>query len=91
MTKEEYIKCLKSPRWNFKRKKILARDKYQCVNCGGVGLLNVHHLKYSGTYPWDAPDKDLITLCKRCHEDVHKIKKSRKPIKSGYGIRGKVK
>ena len=89
MTKEEYKECLKSPRQKFKRNKILARDRYKCVKCGAVGLLNVHHLKYSGTYPWEALDKDLITLCKRCHEDIHKIKKVHKPKKLVYGIKGK--
>lgn len=91
MTKEEYIECLKSPRWKFKKKNILARDRYRCVKCGGIGVLHVHHLKYSGTYPWEAKDKDLITLCKRCHEDIHKIKNGRKSVKLKYGIKGKVK
>ena len=88
MTKEEYSECLKHPLWRIKRSRILARDKYKCVKCGCIKYLHVHHLKYSGTYPWEAKNKDLITLCKRCHEDAHKIKNGRKP-KSGFGIRGR--
>lgn len=90
MTKEEYLLLLKDPRWKYKKKCVLERDKYKCVKCGGVGILHVHHLKYTGIYPWQAPYKDLITLCKRCHEKIHKIKVEKKKKRVVYGISGKL-
>ena len=33
--------------------------------------LDVHHIKYTNQFPWNAPDKDLITLCSECHKELH--------------------
>lgn len=74
MSKEDYVEYLRDSRWQDKRNIILKRDSYKCTNCGGINSLHVHHLKYSGKYPWNAPDKDLKTLCRWCHEKVHGIK-----------------
>lgn len=35
--------------------------------------LHVHHIKYKGE-PWEANDKDLITLCEMCHVTVEYFK-----------------
>lgn len=92
MTKEEYQKALKSPKWKTKRKKILERDNYTCTKCDSKKSLHVHHTYYLiGKMPWEVPDGCLITLCKVCHEKEHKGKdiksfarksppKNRKPL-----------
>ena len=68
----DYKDQLNDKRWKEKRLKILRRDKHTCQICGYFGSrVNVHHKKYTG-YAWDAPDEDLITLCKRCHKKTHK-------------------
>ena len=36
-----------------------------------VQKIYVHHIKYTGKYPWLAPDEDLICLCKECHSKAH--------------------
>jgi 5-methylcytosine-specific restriction protein A len=67
----EYSDQLKDERWLRKRLKILIRDKHSCQLCGYIGSkVNVHHKKYTGM-AWEAPDEDLITLCKDCHKKLH--------------------
>lgn len=65
-----YAEKLKHPLWQKKRLKILERDGFKCQLCSDEETeLQVHHLKYTGE-PWEAPDKDLQTLCKHCHSIV---------------------
>lgn len=64
--------------WNKLRFAIFVRDRYFCQMCGikcriGGGLRSpqCHHLtpiNCGGTNHWS----NLVTLCKRCHELVHK-------------------
>lgn len=62
-----YSEMLKHPKWQKKRLEILERDKWCCVKCGDTETtLHIHHLKYTGK-PWEAPAKDLSTLCADCH------------------------
>jgi len=63
-----YLEKLKSPQWQKKRLEILQRDSFTCQLCSDTETeLQVHHLKYTGE-PQDAPNEDLQTLCKHCHE-----------------------
>ena len=54
------------------------RDDFKCMSCGSQDdTLNVHHYYYiDGKMIWEYPDELLITLCKFCHNDWHKIKKN---------------
>lgn len=64
----DYSKKLKSPLWQKKRLEILNRDNFTCQLCTDVETeLQVHHKKYNGE-PHEAPNEDLLTLCKHCHE-----------------------
>lgn len=66
-----YSDKLKNPKWQKKRLEILERDGFKCKLCGDEETeLQVHHKKYSDGNPWDADDKNLITLCKHCHNAV---------------------
>lgn len=74
-TKKTYGELLKHPKWQMRRLKIFERDGAKCTLCGDTETtLNVHHLKYHGSNPWDAPDEDLITLCEMCHLLVEEFK-----------------
>jgi hypothetical protein len=65
--KTPYQKKLLDPRWQKRRLDILSRDKFTCRVCWDTeNTLDVHHKKYNGN-PWEAEDKDLITLCESCH------------------------
>lgn len=68
---KNYQELLKDPKWIKKRNEILARDNNTCQFCGAQDrYLHVHHKRYIiGNKPWEYEDKDLITLCDRCHEN----------------------
>lgn len=84
MTKKEYQQLLKDPRWIARREQIKDRDKHTCQSCGATKYLQVHHQYYEGdNAPWDYPDDALITLCRECHNAVHKRQKQ---VKEKYAI-----
>jgi len=51
------------------RQLILHRDKNKCQRCNRRGGLEVHHLNYERV--GREKDNDLVTLCDRCHNDIH--------------------
>lgn len=72
-----YKEKLKDHRWLARKREILIRDKYTCKLCGSRGSngneLHVHHLEYiHGFEPWEYNDSYLVTLCDKCHKEVHK-------------------
>ncbi len=65
-----YAEKLKDPRWQKKRLKILERDEFACQHCGDTKTtLNIHHIAYQESDPWETEDRLLITLCEVCHEE----------------------
>lgn len=74
-TQEPYIVLLEKKEWKIKRDGILMRDHFKCQNCGAeeeTSELHVHHKFYiEGLDPWEYNDSDLVTLCERCHSDLH--------------------
>jgi hypothetical protein len=69
MTREEYTKKLKDPRWQKKRLEVFNRDGFTCRACdSNEKTLHVHHLIYRPKVePWEAPLHELVTLCEECH------------------------
>lgn len=70
---EAYAALLCRPEWQRKRLEIMDRDGYRCVQCKSLGepgnYLQVDHKHYvSGAFPWEAPNRYLQTVCRRCHE-----------------------
>ncbi len=53
---------------------VLERDKWRCQQCGRLAELQVHHIKLRSQLGNDA-ECNLITLCARCHQEVHLRKK----------------
>ena len=66
--KQEYANYLQSYEWKRKHKYIMEKYGYRCVLCFKPAV-NVHHLTYNRVYFED--ERDLIALCKNCHEFVH--------------------
>ena len=73
-----YEELLTRDEWKVKREEILERDNYECQYCHSRNrTLQVHHkyyLKYPNgrkVYPWEYPNKALITLCDKCHKWEH--------------------
>lgn len=63
-------------RFDGNREKALLRDNYECQMCGKKSQLVVHHKDCTGQS--DDPNNELgnlVTLCRKCHINVHKILK----------------
>lgn len=67
--KEKKQAYLQSNRWRSKRLERLAIDGYRCQSCRATGALEVHHKTYRNLE--HEPMSDLISLCRKCHQDVH--------------------
>ena len=69
-----YETYLASDEWRRKAEDRLEVDNQKCVMCGCKGTstnpLEVHHLTYHNIYHENV-DKDLVTLCRVCHKNVH--------------------
>ncbi|OEH52959.1 hypothetical protein AQ616_18820 [Oceanobacillus sp. E9] len=64
-------------KWKRKRTNILKRDKYECRECRRYGKVTpattVHHCWTLEEYPeYKLNSNNLISLCNRCHESMHK-------------------
>lgn len=58
--------------WRSIRRKRLDLDDFMCCMCKSCEDLHVHHWKYD---LFDEDIRDLMTLCKRCHEFIHSHEK----------------
>lgn len=72
--KMSYKDFLKTPYWDGVRNYKLKKSGYCCELCKSKGVLNVHHKSYENhglEHKEQIADKDLIVLCKDCHEKFH--------------------
>ena len=63
------------------RMKVLKLDNYECQICKSHGKYKratiVHHVKHLKDRPdlalsvYDGQDRQLVSVCKQCHEDLH--------------------
>jgi len=75
MTKEEYASYLQTARWVELRTMRLNKDCFTCQRCGSRRDLQVHHINYERVGGSEDVDRDLITLCRKCHEEVEANKR----------------
>lgn len=68
-----------SPEWAKKRSERLKLDDYRCQRCGFTRALEVHHLNYERLGNEDV-SRDLITLCKKCHDEIEARKETVNPV-----------
>ena len=65
-----YQEYLQTDHWKIVKKRAIKRAGYRCQLCGKADIpLEVHHNKYDNL--WAENLKDLIALCKECHERYH--------------------
>ena len=67
--------------WEQLRTEVLRMDNYECQICKQKGKYRradiVHHVKHLKDRPdlalsiWDGEERQLVSVCKRCHEDLH--------------------
>ena len=73
---QEYLSYITSPEWKAKAEQRMRIDGFVCQCCGSRGTnaspLQVHHFHY-GNFKNEDIYKDLVTLCKSCHESQHNI------------------
>lgn len=69
MSQESYQAYLMSEHWHRMRQTVFQRDGFHCRVCGSTERLEGHHLSYCDL---DDP-KNVITLCHRCHRDLHEF------------------
>ncbi len=76
MNTDNYIVYLQSADWKRVAEKRKEIDGYRCVMCGSKGTqtnkLEVHHFSYKRVGN-ENPYVDLVTLCRNCHKDVHRL------------------
>lgn len=70
-TKIDYKKYLKSDYWKDIKEQVHKRDNYKCRLCNSENNLQVHHKTYE--FLGNENLEELITLCKKCHFNIHKI------------------
>lgn len=65
---------LQDKRWFNFRRQVLNYRGHICERCGETHNLQVHHREYQPQrYAWEYKMKDVIVLCKHCHEKAHCI------------------
>ena len=72
--KMSYKDFLQTPYWDGVRNYKLKQSGYCCELCKSRGILNIHHKNYENhglEHIESIADKDLIVLCKSCHEKFH--------------------
>ena len=76
------MRFYKTAGWEKKRLEILERDNYECQRCKAKGRFGrgnvVHHIKHLEARPDLAlEDDNLMTVCERCHNELHPEKLKR--------------
>ena len=62
---------LKSGEWQRKRYVVLKRDNWRCVYCGNRAT-QVHHKRYLRNKIGKEPIEWLVSICKPCHDGIHR-------------------
>lgn len=67
--------------WRRRKSAVLRLDNWECQRCKALGRYQraeiVHHVKHLTDRPdlalsvWDGEERQLISVCKRCHEQLH--------------------
>lgn len=66
----DYKQYMQSPQWKEKCNERINIDNGECVLCGSMFDLQVHHISYK-RFKNENVYEDLITVCPRCHILLH--------------------
>ena len=68
----DYREQLKTKKWKELSEKVKDYYDHACVGCGTNQNLNTHHKRYyKNRKAWEYEIKDLVVLCKDCHNLFH--------------------
>ena len=70
MTQQKYKESLLSKDWQDIRNALINKRGYKCEKCGRARNIQVHHLGYENEWNFEN-EKDLMLLCKSCHNLAH--------------------
>ncbi|MFA7143026.1 MAG: hypothetical protein WC175_03490 [Candidatus Dojkabacteria bacterium] len=76
-------KYLKSNDWKQRREKLIKGRKRFCFCCKGYGS-DIHHCNYANLKK--EKRKDIVILCRECHERVHEIVEKGALLKKAHFI-----
>jgi 5-methylcytosine-specific restriction endonuclease McrA len=71
-------------KWQRRREEVLKRDGYRCVKCGSAQDVKVHHRVWVSEGGSDDV-RNLVTLCKEHHDELHREDFQRAARKAGRG------
>ncbi len=66
---------MKTDEWRELSEACKIRDGRKCRRCPSRSNLHAHHMFYRNRI-WDTQVQDLITLCGKCHDEAHNIKRN---------------
>jgi len=70
---DQIQKAYHTPKWFKVKESVIKRDKYQCVLCESKTNLQAHHkIRARESMDWFYSENNCITLCQKCHLDLHK-------------------
>jgi endogenous inhibitor of DNA gyrase (YacG/DUF329 family) len=73
------------------RKEVFKRDNYLCKKCGKEGYLHAHHIKhYADNTELRFDINNGITLCEKCHGEIHNRNFANKRVKSCISCEAKI-
>lgn len=75
---EKYSQYLQSEHWFNLKLGAWIRDGKKCAACHWKSDLQGHHLIYRNLT--DCATKDILTLCKRCHDRIHGYMKANRIV-----------
>lgn len=81
--------------WEHVREEVLMLDRHECQRCKTLRhryhkAVLVHHVKHLKDRPdlalsiWDGNERQLVSLCRACHEEVHPERQWRKIFRREY-------
>ena len=87
-SKIDHHEYLKTEAWQERRFNTFKRDGFQCVCCGAAKNLEAHHITYKNLGA--ELQSDLVTLCRKCHEDIHSgdLEPTKEMKRKGYERHG---
>lgn len=75
----KYKDYLKTLWWEKRKEAYYELNPRRCYACKRKSMIDLHHCDYSRLLR--EKDSDLIPLCRKCHEAVHKLEKENELIK----------